>query len=127
MSMLVFSLYTTHIDSCSSSLTFGYASTNYLYHAPQLGKNCSKHNNLLSNSLYINLIKHQVYFFDSYGSDPEDEIKSFMRKAATYMETKGTKPNNIIMKWNKTQHQRENSECGVYSINFLLRINKNRV
>ena len=72
--------------------------------------------------LYINFNKHQIYFFDSYGGVPEEEIQKFMRKASKYMESKGTKANNIDMRWNKVQHQKENSDCGVYSMNFLLRM-----
>jgi Ulp1 family protease len=33
---------------------------------------------------------------------------------------------NIDMRHNPTQHQRGNSECGVYSINFILRLLKGK-
>ena len=69
-----------------------------------------------------NNYQYQIYFFDSYGTEPEEEIQKFMRKAAKYMEQTGVKPNDIKFDWNKLRHQRENSECGVYSINFLLRM-----
>jgi Ulp1 family protease len=32
------------------------------------------------------------------------------------------KPSDIDMRWNKVQHQRKGSECGVYSINFITRL-----
>jgi hypothetical protein len=73
-------------------------------------------------ALYVNLVKHQIYFFDSYGSKPEKEIDIFMRKVSRYMVSKGIETKDIDMRWNKVQHQKENSECGVYSMNFLLRM-----
>ena len=67
--------------------------------------------------------KNQIYFFDSYAQEPEDEIQAFMRKASKYLvESKKIKPSEIDMRWNKVQHQKKGSECGVYSINFLLRM-----
>jgi hypothetical protein len=32
--------------------------------------------------------------------------------------------NDLKVDYNKIQHQRENSECGVYSMNFILRLLK---
>ena len=72
--------------------------------------------------LYMDLKKGQIYFFDSYGTTPEPEIQAFMRKASRYLESTGMKPSDIDMRWNKVQHQRKGSECGVYSINFILRM-----
>ena len=74
--------------------------------------------------LYMDLKKGQIYFFDSYGTTPEPEIQAFMRKASRYLESTGMKPSDIDMRWNKVQHQRKGSECGVYSINFILRMLK---
>ena len=87
--------------------------------------NLDKHNQPGSHwvGLYIDLKKNQIYFFDSYAQEPEDEIQAFMRKASKYLvESKKIKPSEIDMRWNKVQHQKKGSECGVYSINFLLRM-----
>jgi hypothetical protein len=86
-------------------------------------------------ALYINLAKKQIYFFDSYGIKPEKEIREFMARCANYMTgsnmTGGNKYNDknclyekgsVDIRWNKTRHQRGGSECGVYSISFILRL-----
>jgi hypothetical protein len=75
-------------------------------------------------SLFIDLKKCQAYFADSYASPPPDEVKEFMKKIENYFKNKGI--NNYDIRYNKTQHQRGNSECGVYSINFILRLLKGK-
>ena len=97
-------------------------------------------------SVYIDLRKGLVYFFDSQGSKPEKRIKIFMnrlfkhsyklkfgeelplkfiynsrdRKSLTSKHHMNIK--NMELKYNKIQHQFKNSECGVYSIHFILKL-----
>jgi hypothetical protein len=90
-------------------------------------------------ALYINLKDKQIYFFDSYGYKPKNEIKKLMSYYYYYMykfiddSYKLTRidfnndgvcdnPFNIDIKYNNIRHQFKNSECGVYSINFILRL-----
>jgi len=75
-------------------------------------------------SLFADLEKGQVYFSDSYGRKPEKRINHFMERIKDYLETCNL--NNIDMRHNPTQHQKGNSECGVYSINFILRLLKGK-
>lgn len=100
-------------------------------------------------SLYIDLKKNLVYFFDSFGKKPIPNIKKFINRVAKYMYKKVydvnmpmkyvdialkkydrlSKPvqnalKKIDLRYNKIQHQKANSECGVYSINFILRMLK---
>ena len=75
-------------------------------------------------SLFIDLGKGQIYFSDSMGIRPPKEINDFMKIAEKYIESK--KLNNIDIRYNKTQHQKGNSECGVYSINWILRLLKGK-
>jgi hypothetical protein len=75
-------------------------------------------------SLYIDLTKGQVYFSDSYGTRPEKRIADFINRIQNYFE-KSNIP-NIDIRHNPTQHQKGNSECGVYSINFILRLLKGK-
>ena len=70
-------------------------------------------------SLYADLNKGSVYFSDSYGIEPERRIRKFMRRIARYCKDKLHK--KIDVKHNENRHQYKNSECGVYSINFILR------
>jgi hypothetical protein len=96
-------------------------------------------------ALYLNLKKEQIYFFDSYGTPPVDEIISLMSKIAYWIIIKKYNKNilienykinfnnngickyenfNIDIRYNILRHQYKNSECGVYSINFILRLLK---
>lgn len=100
--------------------------------------------------LYANLIKNQIYYFDSLGHKPGPRIKKFNNKILNYMYKKkyndklqiggllreikknkntsskhitllNNKLNEFDIRYNNIQHQQKNSECGVYSINFILR------
>lgn len=69
-------------------------------------------------SLFADLEKGTVYFSDSYGVEPELRIRKFMRRIARYIQQGGKNP---IVDYNKHRAQRKGSECGVYSIAFILR------
>jgi hypothetical protein len=77
--------------------------------------------------LYANLKEGQIYFFDSYGGDPDNDkrmdkqrrIKKFMDKIQNYLEQNGIP---VDRRHNETRHQMENSECGVYSIYFVIKL-----
>lgn len=75
-------------------------------------------------SLFTDLDKGQIYFSDSYGSAVPKRVATFMGKIKTFLEKNNHE--NIDMRHNKTQHQKGNSECGVYSINFILRLLKGK-
>jgi len=75
--------------------------------------------------LFFDIKNNQIYFSDSTGHEPDEEIRKFMRFMANYCLTKNKiKKNELVVNHNKTEHQRGNSECGVYSINFILRLLK---
>ncbi len=75
-------------------------------------------------SLFCDLENGLVYFSDSMGIKPPKEVDNFMKLLEKYLKQK--KLNNVVVKYNKTQHQKGNSECGVYSINFILRLLKGK-
>ena len=75
-------------------------------------------------SLFSDLEKGQVYFSDSYGRKPEKRINHFIERIKDYLETCNI--DNLDVRHNPTQHQKGNSECGVYSINFILRLLKGK-
>lgn len=75
-------------------------------------------------SLYCDFEKGQVYFSDSMGTRPPKEVNTFMKSLESYIKHK--KNSNVDIRYNKTQHQKKNSECGVYSINFILRLLKGK-
>ena len=76
-------------------------------------------------SLYVDLKKSQIYFSDSYGIKPEQRIADFIKRIEEYLIKKHnlSKPD---IRYNRTRHQKGGSECGVYSINFILRLLKGK-
>jgi hypothetical protein len=101
--------------------------------------------------LYADLQNDKIYYFDSYGSKPKKRIADFVGKIARwcYFKHKVGEQNNLsnnintdtdtkfmtggkknkyeqIMNiaYNQNRHQFKSSECGVYSVNFILRLLK---
>jgi hypothetical protein len=94
-------------------------------------------------ALYANLKENQIYYFDSFGKKPSQRTRKFINKILKFMyKNKFGKPININkllidlkqnggkgidgfdIRYNTKQHQFNNSECGVYSINFIVRLVK---
>ena len=76
-------------------------------------------------SLFCDLEKALIYFSDSMGTRQPKEVNEFMKNIEKYLiDTK--KKSDADIRYNKTQHQKGNSECGVYSINFILRLLKGK-
>jgi len=73
-------------------------------------------------SMFADLTNGKVYFSDSYGIRPEERIRKLMRRVTRYIQDSGIK--NPDVQYNELRHQRGGSECGVYSINFILRLLK---
>lgn len=79
-------------------------------------------------SLYMNLKKRQLYFFDSYGKKPMKSIFNFMNRIYNEFTNRNLDYNvlhtnkKFKVRYNTIQHQRKNSECGVYSMNFIIRL-----
>ncbi len=65
--------------------------------------------------LYIDIVNGYIYFIDSVGNDPINDDLEFINKVIKYLKDK-QRP--IIYKINKTEHQKGNSNCGVYGIYF---------
>ena len=92
-------------------------------------------------SFFVDTANKKIYYSDSAGKPPEQRVKRLVKKLAEkwYEKDTGKKINlplnsymneseqNIVeqkynIKFNKTQHQFGGSECGVYSMNFLIRL-----
>jgi hypothetical protein len=81
-------------------------------------------------AMYTDFDKGTILYFDSFGVKPEKRIRALMRNQSRYMtDTKdmaggsGNKTlKDIRVDYNKVQHQKKNTECGVYSMNFLIRM-----
>ena len=100
-------------------------------------------------AMFADLKKNQIYYFDSYGTRPKKQIRIFVNRIAKWCYNRNilNNENNIEnsitehsfmnpnksnyieeklqdIKFNINRHQYKNSECGVYSINFILRLLK---
>ena len=74
-------------------------------------------------SLYIDLkgvnIKEKpcIYYFDSLASKPKDEVVEFVKRVQTQC---CDIREDINFLYNDIRHQHENTECGMYSLHFLV-------
>ena len=67
-------------------------------------------------SFYGNFTQGKLYYFDSYGFKPPKEVKKLVNRLIE----QGAKNNiKIDYEQNKVRHQFKESECGIYSINFI--------
>jgi len=100
-------------------------------------------------AFYADFKKKQLYYFDSFAKPPIKKIRNFITRIAKYLYVKEfgieiatkfkyivkghakkdklgvsvlKKLNKIDIRYNKIQHQFENTECGVYSMNFIIRL-----
>tara|TARA_B100001121_G_scaffold310383_2_gene341107 strand:+ start:1384 stop:2205 length:822 start_codon:yes stop_codon:yes gene_type:complete len=74
-------------------------------------------------AFYSNLKTKKVYFFDSFAKQPGSRIKKFAEKFFKDFSGGGnTKNNSNNIVYNQIRHQFNNSECGVYSMNFIIRL-----
>jgi len=73
-------------------------------------------------ALYANLKNGEIDYIDSVGDKPCHEFMSLMKRIFTYCKSQNISSTQINI--NETQHQKGNSECGVYSCSFILRLLK---
>tara|TARA_B100001093_G_C26777747_1_gene993174 strand:+ start:402 stop:1364 length:963 start_codon:yes stop_codon:yes gene_type:complete len=73
-------------------------------------------------SMYIDLIGHNldsnpgIYYFDSFGRKPPEEILKLIKK----IKKQGEKCNKKFMYfYNDYSYQKRNSQCGMYAIHFI--------
>lgn len=62
----------------------------------------------------------RITYFDSYSNKPEPEIQRLMLRWKEQWDATKIHENPTELSYNKTRHQYENSECGMYSIYFHL-------
>ena len=83
-------------------------------------------------AMYVDLEKGGVYYFDSYATSmgcPPDEIVALkdrlMSQITELFKLYGIRRKPVYA-YNKTRFQRRNSECGVYSMYFILQMARGR-
>jgi len=66
-------------------------------------------------AVFIDLVKHKTYYFDSYGMEAPKQIQTFMKWLTT-------QDNQMKLFYNGRRFQYQNSECGMYSMYFIIRM-----
>ena len=84
--------------------------------------NLDKHNQPGSHwvAMFVDFNINECYFFNSTGKKPCKQIIFLMET----LNKRFGKNKKFIFKYNNVKHQKKNSECGIYSINFILRMLK---
>ena len=73
-------------------------------------------------SMFVDLKRDGIYYFDSYGEKEPKEIKQLGDRLIKQCKEMGK--SKMVYKVNDKQHQYKNSECGVYCINFIVEMLK---
>jgi hypothetical protein len=84
-----------------------------------LNEDTSRQNGSHWVGLLIDLSKNRVEFFDSYGKPPHSRVCKWIKKINNKRKKENKKP--FIIVWNDKRHQYANSECGVYTIHFIVK------
>ena len=70
-------------------------------------------------AIYIDLKKHLIYYFDSYGDAIPVRIRKFAKNVQHQGRSFGEDYKLLI---NKRRHQYSNSECGMYCLYFIIQM-----
>jgi Ulp1 family protease len=76
-------------------------------------------------SMFINLKKKEIFYYDSAGDKIPAQIKRFVDRVIEQ-----AKQNNVVLKFDQNypvSHQYKNTECGIYSIFFLVHMLEDKV
>jgi hypothetical protein len=60
----------------------------------------------------------RITYFDSYSHKPEKEIQRLMKRWREQWVSAGVHSKPMVLSYNKTRHQYEDSECGMYCLYF---------
>lgn len=71
-------------------------------------------------AMFINIHRGELYYCDSNGNAPKENIVDLINKFREWY--KKTYGKDIVYKYNKKSYQKDGSECGVYSCNFIIRM-----
>ena len=64
---------------------------------------------------YIDIKRHICFYFDSYGMEPPQQIAKFMKWLTT-------QDQKMELNYNSRRLQFKNTECGMYSLYFIIRM-----
>ena len=69
-------------------------------------------------AMFVNIPKSEINYWDSYGYKPPEEVVDLMKKIKGQLEVLGISAKIQI---NNIRHQYKSSECGVYSLHFIIK------
>lgn len=72
-------------------------------------------------ALFIHIKRGHIYYFDSYGDTPHDQISKFMKMVQEQGRNHGIP---FTIEINRKRHQFSDSECGMYSLYFIIQMLK---
>jgi len=70
-------------------------------------------------SMFINIKKKKIFFFDSVGNKAPKEVMEFVDKVKKQGQNINPKMNFIYDENHPVEHQYGNTECGIYSLYFI--------
>lgn len=105
------SLYSVDFESIKSS---GKTTIGVIYNLDKLGSPGSHWV-----SMFIDLDNGEINFCDSQGDPPVGNINGLINKFIKWYES--TTKKKAVYKYNTKHYQKDKSECGVYSCNFIIR------
>jgi len=71
-------------------------------------------------SMFINIKKKFVFYFDSNGDKIPKQIKEFANRIIEQAKTHPINEKMILKENHPTEHQKSNTECGMYSLYFII-------
>lgn len=78
-------------------------------------------------SMFVNIKKAQIFFFDSTGDSPPKEVKALIRKIVEQGAALKTPVHFKVDSNEGVEHQYGNTECGIYSIFFIVHMLEDKV
>lgn len=78
-------------------------------------------------SLFINIKKHTIFYFDSTGETIPAQIKKFVDDVIKQGHNLKTPINFIFDENHPVEHQYGNTECGIYSIFFIIHMLEDKI
>lgn len=91
--------------------------------------NLDKHNQPGSHwvSLFINVKKHMIFYFDSVGDKAPPEVVRFVKKVAKQGKQLNPPVRFIFDENHPVEHQNQNTECGIYSLFFIIHMLQDKI
>jgi Ulp1 family protease len=78
-------------------------------------------------SMFINIKKGKIFFFDSVGNQIPKQIMALVNRIIEQGNNLNPKINFIFDQNYPVEHQYENTECGIYSLYFIIHMLEDKI